>query len=103
MSERLREHPDDLDAIDPIAKQNLIDDIDQQSVAAGFSMTSRPADGYASSPAFDRDHPARAAIEEGYVAAQQLIYGELISLDDALASVHRRRNLVYRVGLSTRT
>lgn len=59
-----------------------------------FSSTSRPADGYASSPAFDPDHPVRAAVEAGYVAAQQLVYGELISLDDALASVHRRRDLV---------
>lgn len=83
-----------LDAIDPIEKRKLIDDIDQQSVAAGFSSTSRPEDGYASSPAFDPDHPARAAIEAGYVAAQQLIYGELISLDDAFASVHRRRELL---------
>lgn len=83
-----------LEAIDPIEKQNLIDDIDQQSVAAGFSSTSRPVGGYASSPAFDPEHPARAAIEAGYNAAQQLIYGEPISLNDVVASVHRRRGIL---------
>lgn len=83
-----------LEGIGPVEKRKLIDDIDQQSAAAGFSSTSRPADGYASSPAFDPEHPARAAIEAGHNAAQQLIYGELISLEDVVASVHRARELL---------
>lgn len=83
-----------LETISPADKQNLVDDIEQQSVAAGFPSTNRPADGYASSPAFDPKHLARDAIETGYIAAQQLIYGELISLDEAVASVHRARDLL---------
>jgi hypothetical protein len=83
-----------LETISPADKQRLIDDIEQQSLAAGFSSTMRPADGYASSPAFDPEHPSRDAIKIGYNAAQQLIYGELISLDEAVASVHRVRDLL---------
>jgi len=83
-----------LEKLDPAEKRILIDDIDQQSAAAGFSSTIRPADGYASSPAFDPEYPARTAIESGYYAAQQLIYGDRISLDDAAASVHHRRDLL---------
>lgn len=83
-----------LDTIDSVEKQKLINDIDQQSVIAGFSSTSRPADGYASSPAFDPEHPVRAAIETGYNAAQQLVYGKAVSLDEAVASVHRMQRLL---------
>ncbi|KAF5281057.1 hypothetical protein FQR65_LT14873 [Abscondita terminalis] len=83
-----------LEAIDPAEKQKLIDDIDQRSLAAGFSSTIRPTGCYANSPAFDPEHPSRAAIETGYSAAQQLIYGERISLDDVTESVRRRRKLL---------
>jgi hypothetical protein len=83
-----------LEAISPADKQRLIDDIEQQSVAAGFSSTIRPDDGYASSPAFDPKHSSRDAIETGYNAAQQLIYGELVSLDEAVASVYRVQHLL---------
>lgn len=76
------------------SKQSLVDDIDQQSRAADFSSTPRPAKGYASSPAFDSDHPSREAIEAGYNAAQQLIYGDLVSLEEAVASVHAARELL---------
>lgn len=72
----------------------LVDDIDSQSAAAGFSSTPRPIEGYAHSPAFDRAHPTRGAIEAGYEAAQALIYGVLVSLDEVIDTVHHRRELL---------
>lgn len=83
-----------LERLSSADKQQLIDDIGQQSIAAGFPSTMRSADGYVSSPTFDPEHSSRAAIETGYNAAQQLIYGELISLDEIVASVHRLRELL---------
>ncbi|PRB65647.1 nucleotidyl transferase AbiEii/AbiGii toxin family protein [Microbacterium sp. MYb45] len=83
-----------LEAMSAESKQSLVDDIDQQSRAADFSSTPRPVKGYASSPAFDSDHPSREAIEAGYNAAQQLIYGDLVSVEDAVASVHAARELL---------
>lgn len=83
-----------LETMDGASKQKLVDDIDQQSLTAGFSLTRRPTDGYASSPAFDPKHPSHDAIETGYDAAQQLVYGELVPLEEAVASVHRARQLL---------
>lgn len=76
------------------AKQNLIEDIETHSKTAGFSSTSRPAAGYAFSPAFDSTHPSRKAIEEGYTTAMQLVYGQRVTLGDVIASVHEVRNLL---------
>lgn len=83
-----------LEAMDDVEKQRLVDDIEQQSRAAYFSSTQRPAAGYASSPAFDSVHASRDAIEVGYNAAQQLIYGEHVSLEEAVTSVHDARELL---------
>ncbi len=83
-----------LKAMDAEATQRLIDDIEQQSQAADFSSTPRPTGGYASSPAFDSAHPSRDAIEVGYRAAQQLIYGGVVSLEEAVASIHDARELL---------
>jgi len=58
-----------LERLSSADKQKLIDDIERQSIAAGFPSTMRPTDGYASSPAFDPEHPSRDAIETGYNAA----------------------------------
>jgi hypothetical protein len=76
------------------AKQRLIDDIEQQSVAAEFPSTPRPESGYASSPAFDEKHVSRSDIELGYIAAEALIYGERVPLEEAMASVHLVRDLL---------
>lgn len=76
------------------SKQSLMDDIDQQSQAAGFFSTPRPEHGYADSPAFDSEHPSREAIEVGYNAAQQLIFGARVALEEAVASVHAARDLI---------
>lgn len=85
------------DAIEALGSEGvraLVDDIDSQSAAAGFSSTPRPIEGYAYSPAFDREHPTRGTIETGYEAAQELIYGDLVALDMVINTVHDRRKLL---------
>lgn len=77
----------EIQALEAPAKQRLVDDIEQQSVTAGFSSTPRPDEGYASSPAFDSAHASRSDIEAGYAAAQALVYGQRVPLDEAVASV----------------
>ncbi len=76
------------------ATAELVHDIDTQSVAAGFTSTSRPPEGYSHSPAFDRDHPSRDAIETGYEAAQALVYGHPIPLDVVIDTVQRNAEMI---------
>lgn len=83
-----------LQAMDLVRKLELIEDIDQESKAADFSATPRPEQGYAASSAFDLAHPARNAIEQGYKASQQLIYGKQTSLEEVVASVQQVRDLL---------
>ncbi|MCI9887455.1 hypothetical protein JT358_03125 [Micrococcales bacterium 31B] len=83
-----------LEAMRAESKQRLVNDIEEQSRAAEFSSTPRPTNGYATSPAFDANHPSREAIGRGYNAAQQLVYGNHVTLDDAVASVHAARELL---------
>lgn len=84
----------ELEALNDQALQNLVDDIEQQSNAAGFSSTPRPDDGYASSPAFDASDPSRPDIEAGYTAAEALVYGQRVPLDEAVASVRLAQALI---------
>lgn len=84
----------ELEALNEQARQNLVDDIEQQSNAAGFSSTPRPDEGYASSPAFDGSHPSRPDIEVGYTAAEALVYGQRVPLDEAVASVRLAQALI---------
>lgn len=83
-----------LAAIESSEKDRLIEDIEQESVAASLPSTKRPDDGYAVSPAFQSARPSWNAIETGYNAAQQLIYGSLIPLEDVVASVNRMKHLL---------
>lgn len=85
------------DALEDLGSEGiraLVDDIESQSAAADFSSTPQPIEGYARSPAFDREHPTRGAIETGYEAAQALIYGDLVPLDAVINTVHHRRELL---------
>lgn len=83
-----------LRTLDDEAKQMLVDDIERQSIAAGFPSTPRPDEGYASSPAFGASDRSRPDVEAGYVAAEALIYGQRVPLDEALASVHLARDVI---------
>lgn len=84
----------ELEALNDQARQNLVEDIEQQSNAAGFSSTPRPEDGYASSPAFDASDPSRPDIEAGYTAAEALVYGQRAPLDEAVASARLAHALI---------
>ena len=83
-----------LEALGSEGIRALVEDIDSQSSAAGFSSTPRPAAGYSRSPAFDREHPLHRTIETGYEAAQALIYGRFVSLGMVINTVHDRRGLL---------
>ncbi len=72
----------------------LVNDVNDNSDAASFTWSPRPGNGYASSPAFDLEHPTHVAIARGYTAAQALIYGAWLSLEDALGVVQRHRDLI---------
>lgn len=85
---------DALEALGGEGIRALVDDIESQSAAADFSSTPRPIEGYAHSPAFNRDHPTRGMIQTGYEAAQALIYGDFVSLDVVIDTVHHRRELL---------
>ena len=74
--------------------KTLVDDIDSHSASAGFSSTPRPSDGYALSAAFDREHPTHGTIKSGYEAAEALIYGDIVPLDVAIATVHQWRAIL---------
>ena len=83
-----------LEALGPEGISDLVNDIESQSTASGFSSTLRPAEGYAQSPAFARDHPSSAAIRAGYEAARALLYGKAASFDSVIDSVRHRRTLL---------
>ena len=72
----------------------LIHDIEERSVQAGFTSVQRPHDGCASSPAFDRNGSAASGIRRAYTAAKGLMYGAVVPLDDCLASVRRWAELL---------
>jgi hypothetical protein len=80
-----------LDALGPSGFAGLVDDINTHSADAGFSWSPRPEGGYADSPAFDPDATAHGAISAGFEAAQGLIHGARISLDDVISIVQTNR------------
>ena len=52
------------------------------SEAFGLPVTSRPAEGFATSPAFDASHPSHHAFEEAYASAMSLVWGRRPTLED---------------------
>lgn len=80
--------------IGPDEVQRLILDIEQRSAAAGWNYAERPADGFASSPAFDPTAPVAADVREAYAAVAGLMYGPVVPLEECLASVHQWAELL---------
>lgn len=72
----------------PDGREELVVDIESRSKAAGWPFAARPADGYASSAAFDSDAPVAPVIREAYEAVAGLIYGPVVPIEDCLATVH---------------
>ena len=92
--DRLLNTPSVVDALDALGQDGfaeLVEDINARSDDAGFSWSPRPDGGYANSPAFDSQAEVREAIRTGFEAAQALIHGERISLDDVTATVRASR------------
>ena len=80
-----------LDALGPDGFAELVEDINAHSDGAGFSWSRRPEGGYADSPAFDPKADVGEAIRTGFDAAQALIHGTQISLDDVTTTVLANR------------
>lgn len=74
---------------------SLANDIHSRSLAAGLPCVERPEGGFASSAAFDKESPTWAALSEAYLeVTESLVYGSKPSLDDILALVEARRELI---------
>lgn len=80
-----------LDALGRCGFAELVEDINAHSADAGFSWSPRPDGGYADSPAFDPQADVHAAIRTGFDAAQALIHGARITLDEVINTVHANR------------
>ncbi|MGE3449385.1 MAG: nucleotidyl transferase AbiEii/AbiGii toxin family protein [Microbacteriaceae bacterium] len=80
-----------LDALGTDGFAELVEDINAHSDEAGFSWSPRPEGGYADSPAFDPHADVSEAIRTGFDAAQALIHGTRISLDDVTTTVLTNR------------
>ncbi len=80
-----------LDALGSAGFHDLVDDISIHSDDAGFSWSPRPEGGYAESPAFDPDADVRKAIRSGFDAAQALVHGARITLDDVTTTIQANR------------
>lgn len=80
-----------LDALGPRGFAELVEDINSHSADADFSWSPRPEGGYADSPAFDPDATVHGAINTGFEAAEGLIQGTRISLDEVISTVQTNR------------
>lgn len=78
-----------LAALGPEGRDQLVGDIEQRSAAADWPSAPRPAEGYASSPAFDRVAPCAAKVVEAYEGVTDLMYGPVVPIDECRQSVHR--------------
>lgn len=88
------------DALADGAMEHLIRDVDARSAAAGWPFTPRPDTGFATSPAFADTSPTmgateiRDALTEGLRGIEELVWGDLPSLDECIAEVHRWSQLL---------
>ena len=82
---------DALDSLGPAGVVELVEDINTHSADADFSWSPRPEGGYADSPAFDPQAEARDAIHTGFEAAQGLIHGLRITLEEVTTTVQTNR------------
>lgn len=74
---------------------DLMADIDGRSDAAGWGYTTRPADGFASSPAFAQADDVSNALRRGYeLVVRDLVWGDAPKFDDVLATVEASRQLI---------
>ncbi len=65
----------------------LMVDVDARSEAASWPFTPRPAAGFDASPVFAPSPEISEALAAGFVGLRELVWGELPSVDDAIAEV----------------
>jgi predicted nucleotidyltransferase component of viral defense system len=65
----------------------LMIDVDSRSKAAGWPYTPRPDAGFASSPVFTPTTAVRDALSAGFTNLRELVWGELPTVDEAIAEV----------------
>ena len=82
---------DALHALGTDGVAELAADVDAHSRAAGFAATPRPAEGFASSPAFQ---PGHLGIAGAYAGVGVLVYGSVPSLDAILARIQEQAGLL---------
>jgi hypothetical protein len=83
-----------LTVLGPSGVRDLAEDIEHHSKTSGLPSTARPEGGYGLSPAFDTGLSLHAEIARGYEAAQALVYGQRVPLNDAMNTVHASRDLI---------
>lgn len=82
---------DGLGALGSSGFAELVEDINAHSDQAGFSWSPRPDGGYADSPAFDPQADVHGAIRTGFQAAQSLIHGTRITVEEVITTVLANR------------
>lgn len=85
------------DVLDELAKADvaaLSQDIEDQSLRAGWPFTARPEGGYATSPAFARNSAYHDAAHQAYTSSTRLFYGDFPEFDECLSVVHREHRLL---------
>lgn len=85
---------DALDHLGTGGVEALVEDINERSEAAGWRYMSRPAGGFADSPAFETDGACRAVAERSYEVALDMVHGQKPTYDECLATVHGSRHLI---------
>lgn len=69
----------------------LAADVHAHSMEAAFDSVPRPADGYATSLAFD---PKNGDVARAYSTVDSLVYGEVPTIDEVVTRVHAHRALL---------
>ena len=72
----------------------LAADVDQKSAEYGWEFTPRPEGGYAASAVFESQGPLHSFTEQAYSDAELLMWGDVPTLDDCLATVKRQAELL---------
>ncbi len=72
----------------------LAADVAEYSRRFDWPHTDRPADGYASSPAFNGGDPSQEVVRPAYADIRQLVYGHYPTLDECIARVKESKGLL---------
>lgn len=85
---------DALSELGPKGLKGLVADVNERSQAAGWAHEERPAAGYSASPAFDPNAAGRGVAEPSFEVAMGMVYGEVPTYEDCLATVSAHSSLL---------